>query len=229
MENCLWCNSSYEIHSPFYPYCSQKCDQERLSRIKNQKKLAQVSSENLFYSRECSECAEVVKKKAKLCKECGFEFPDRQEQLEYLKSWEQRAAKFGLKPWQTKEIEQEEFNLSPEGLEEKKSRKRQELSRKIDELERTIIRLEKDNIWWRTKIFPPMFLIYALILGAGAVFDGVLGVIIYAFLLLILGSYPLAVFADNKSYKERCKKDLEACKKELSNLKLSDLPDYVYV
>jgi len=158
IRNCSWCNSPFD-NSVYGFYCSMKCvnevcDRESQSRARiasaydAENKERSLKDEIFFYSRECSQCAETVKRKAKVCKECGFEFSDNQEQIEYLNFWEERAAKFDLKPWQMKEIEQEEFNLTPEGKQriaeqERLKREQEEKEEKEREPKQQIERAEE--------------------------------------------------------------------------------------
>ena len=69
--------------------------------------------------RECPQCAELVKRKAKICKECSYEFPDWKAQRKKIEEWEQRASVYGLDPWKTEAIiaaeKQTEWEQSTEG------------------------------------------------------------------------------------------------------------------
>lgn len=76
---------------------------------------------NDFYNRECPMCAETVKSKALICKECGHEFEDGQERRTYILEWEKRAKQFDLYPWLQEEIKKEEWKLTPEGIAEQKA------------------------------------------------------------------------------------------------------------
>ena len=87
-----------------------------------------------WYSRECPECAEIVKRKAKACNHCGFAFEDWEEQRKDIEHWEERAKALWprrkLSAWETKKIEEAEYYFSPEGQAEQK---RKEEKRKEEE------------------------------------------------------------------------------------------------
>ena len=166
MTQCRYCKNYFEGYG-VGDYCSNDCikkevneefarkaqldaayEAERQTELLEQQiyeqKLEKLS--NKFYSRECPQCAELVKRKAKICKECRFEFSDHKEQIEYLQSWESRASKFGLHPWEKEAIEHEEWKISPEGqkvleeqkrkIEEQTRKKKKEKNKKKEEREK---------------------------------------------------------------------------------------------
>jgi colicin import membrane protein len=108
---------------------AQKQALENLIAIEEEKK-------EVWYSRECPKCAEMVKRKAQLCKECGHEFEDWEEQRKDIEHWEQRGAKVGVDPWNKDEIIKAEakaaYWASPEGQAEKE-RLEEEARRKAEE------------------------------------------------------------------------------------------------
>lgn len=151
MANCVYCGGYYERGVWHYdPYCSSDCFNAKTKElmVQQERQWAEeakrdhesfLANKEAFYSRECSKCAETVKAKALVCKECGYEFPDGEAKRAEIKNWEERAAKFKLNPWDTEKIKHEEWKLTPEGQaeEERKAKeKEEERRRKAEERRR---------------------------------------------------------------------------------------------
>lgn len=95
--------------------------QAKLEKEEEARRLEKLKHDFLY--RECPMCAETVKAKALLCKECGHKFEDGQQYRDRIKEWEDRAEPFGLDPWDEKAILQKEYEQTPEY----KAQKAQEL------------------------------------------------------------------------------------------------------
>ena len=94
---------------------------------------AREKAKNAWYSRECPECAEIVKRKAKVCKECNFEFEDWEEHRKDIEHWEERGAKVEVDPWEKDAIEAAEYRASPEGQAEQRRKEEEEKRKKEEE------------------------------------------------------------------------------------------------
>lgn len=182
MPKCKWCGKGYEYnyitHVNLDSCCSPRCLNESLApqreaAIRSEKSekafnnaladglLAvfakrEEEAKNRLYLRECPKCAETVKAKALLCKECGYEFPDGEERRQQIADWEERGKRFGLEAWDKEGIEKAEWKLTPEGQEaERKKREQAEAERVIEEeterLRKRQIVLSQfsDNFWKR--------------------------------------------------------------------------------
>ena len=90
-------------------------------------------AKDAWYSRECPNCAEIVKRKAKVCKECGHKFEDWEEQRKDIEHWEERGAKVGVDAWNQSGIEQAEYKASPEGQAEQRRKEEEEKRKKEEE------------------------------------------------------------------------------------------------
>ncbi|MGC6508284.1 MAG: hypothetical protein ACON4U_07685 [Myxococcota bacterium] len=129
---------------------------ERKAKIRAQKQALekQIAIEEkkkeAWYSRECPNCAETVKRKAKACKECGFEFEDWALNRSDIEHWEERGAKVGVDPWNKDEIIKAEakaeeeliaakYWASPEGQAEKRRKQAEDLNAQTRRLLRNAI------------------------------------------------------------------------------------------
>lgn len=102
--------------------------------------------EERFYYRECEKCAEQVRAKALLCKECGSEFEDGPSRRAAIIDWENRAAQFNLKPWDFEKIEHEEWKLTPEGKAAEEKRIQEELQQRQKEQREQAERLHQERL-----------------------------------------------------------------------------------
>ena len=118
-RKCNWCGKSYNLRRVYdtkFGTCCRACDRaledDQNSVSSLQKRIDE--ERDAFYLRECPMCAETVKAKALLCKECGHKFEDGQQYRDRIKEWEDRAEPFGLDPWDKQAIFQKEYEQTPE-------------------------------------------------------------------------------------------------------------------
>jgi hypothetical protein len=114
--------------------------EQQAEERKRQAEQERQKKSDAWYSRECPSCSEMVKRKAQLCKECGFEFDDWEQHRKEIADWEQRGAKVGVDPWLEDKINKVEedavYWASPEGQAEKqrKAKEKEAEERRAEEV-----------------------------------------------------------------------------------------------
>jgi hypothetical protein len=90
--------------------CSSKyAEVQRLARIEQAENRRREEEKQRnkrihnFYHRECTECAEEVKLKAKKCIHCGHEFPDWEEKRAFITMRETQVEELGCELWESRE------------------------------------------------------------------------------------------------------------------------------
>ena len=107
LNACKWCGKQIDVNIHFKRdgYCSEKCFHDSTNiALKEQSTVTDKfkALELEWNSRECPQCAETIKKKAKICRYCKFELTDRDEIVAEMKEAETLAARFSCKPWEEK-------------------------------------------------------------------------------------------------------------------------------
>lgn len=119
-------------------------EQERIRlkelELREQQEIQEKLNEKLkyqFYHRECEECAEMIKRKAKICKECSSPIPDWKEQRAMMSSLEKQAEELGCFPWNIDETikrkEREVEEAKQRAIEEEEAKKAAEIQKIRDE------------------------------------------------------------------------------------------------
>lgn len=106
--------------------------------------------------RECPQCAEMVKKKAKLCIHCKFEFTDREILITNMEEESSLATRFNCHPWEGREAlarhkRQEKARKERREREEREEKVRrekraEELGCSVDELDEVEEQLRKKRL-----------------------------------------------------------------------------------
>jgi hypothetical protein len=98
-SSSLMCN----ICSSKYAEVQMKASIERTENRRREQEKQRNRKIHNFYHRECTECAEEVKLKAKKCIHCGHEFPDYEEKRAFITMREIQVEELGCELWESRE------------------------------------------------------------------------------------------------------------------------------
>ena len=154
--------------------------EQKAEERKRQAEQERQKKSDAWYSRECPSCSEMVKRKAQLCKECGFEFDDWEQHRKEIADWEQRGAKVGVDPWLEDKINKVEedavYWASPEGQAEKqrKAKEKEAEERRAEEVKEAEKVAEED----RQRRWEKRGVNFGRLMGGGM---AILGVLLFVF------------------------------------------------
>ena len=149
IRSCDGCGKKFNIYNSGYVddryWCSKGCRERANAGKRRTEEEAEASRRSAWESRECPECAETVKKKAKVCRHCGYKFEDRDAVVAEMERVEAEAQEMGCEPWWVMKRKADLQKLK-EMQERGKKRQAQEWGCSVEDVPR--IEKERKHLKW---------------------------------------------------------------------------------